>query len=119
MEHGTIEQFDTDTIMREVVSRTYRDMWDSCDSGAREIIEQYTVTDGDYSDAIAEWADGLVPAYYSEQVREWYAIGLPDLSDSGLSGGGVWGEIGGALYEWYTARLVERVEFYLDGGEVA
>lgn len=95
---------------REASSELYGLMWQSVRDAGAEIItyatDEHGNTDTDKAeDSVSEWADGLVPVYYGEQVREWYALGLPELEDTGLSDGSIFGGITGALFEWYHGEL--------------
>jgi hypothetical protein len=115
----TTETMTTGEMWRAVASATYSEMWHAVQDAAREIItyatdEHGTIDTDKAEDSVHDYADGLIPVYYGEQVREWLALGLPDCDDSS---GGVWGDIVGALYEWYSVELSRVVSEML--GEVA
>lgn len=106
---------------REASSGLYSLIWQSVQDTARELIiyatdEHGTIDTDKALDSITDYTDGLIPAYYGEQVREWYALGLPDLEDSGMSDGSVFGHITGALFDWYYEELSRVVRELLEGG---
>ena len=113
---------DNAELWREASSELYSDIWQSVRDAGAEILEynRDAVDVSDVADAITEQADGLIPVYTGEQVREWYALGLPDLDDSGMSDGSVFGTITASLFEWYHRELWQVVEDLLgerfDGG---
>jgi len=102
----------TGEMWRAVSSATYSEMWQSVRDAADEILQyrRDAVDVPDVTDDITEQADGLIPAYYSEQVQEWVAIGMPEPDDYGMSNGLVFGHITGALFEWYHGELSQVVE---------
>lgn len=110
----------TAELWREVQSATYSEIWHSVRQAGREILEYNpeAVEVYEVDEAITEQADSLVPAYYSEQVHEWLALGMPEVEDSGMSDGSTFGNITGALFEHYrkeltavvSEMLAERVE---------
>jgi hypothetical protein len=104
---------------REASSGLYSLIWQSVQEAGAEIItyatdEHGTIDRDKAEDSVHDWADGLLPVYYGEQVREWYALGLPDLDDTGLSNGDVFSTIVGALYEWYSVELSRVVSALLE-----
>ena len=109
---------------REASSDLYSLIWQSVRDAGAEIITYATDEHGNIDtdkaeDSVTEWADGLVPVYYGEQVREWYALGLPELEDSGMSDGSIFGGITGALFEHYRNELTAVVsELLKDRGNI-
>lgn len=60
-----------------------------------------------WQDDIADLADGLVPIYTPDVVREWTEAGYPDVDDSGLTEGitDIIQIMKVALYELYSQEL--------------
>lgn len=103
---------------REASAGLYANIWQSVRDAGEEILEyrEEAVSVDDVADDITEQADSLIPVYYGEQVREWYALGLPSVDDYGLgeSTGSVYGDIQGALFGWYHGELWRVVEALLE-----
>jgi hypothetical protein len=112
-----MDSYTNDEQWREASSELYSLIWNSVRSAGAEILEYNpeAVTVSDLDDAITEQADGLVPVYYGEQVREWYALGLPELDDEGMSDGSIFGGITGVLFEHYHRELTAVVSELLEG----
>lgn len=112
------ETRDTAELWREASGATYRAIWQSVRDAGAEILQYKpeAVTVNDVADDITEQADSLVPVYYGEQVREWYALGLPDVEDFGLGepSGDIFRDIQGALFGWYHGELWRVVEMLLE-----
>lgn len=100
---------------REASSALYSLIWQSVQDAAREILEYKpdAVDVSDVEDDITEQADSLVPVYYGEQVREWYALGLPD-EKYDIAPFGVFGFIQSALFCWYQVELSRVVSALLE-----
>jgi hypothetical protein len=111
-----MDSYEIEKEWREVSAELYQNIWQSVRDAGEEILEynRDAVDVSDVADAITEQADALVPVYHGEQVREWYALGLPELEDSGMSDGSIFGGITGALFEWYHAELWQVVGDLLD-----
>lgn len=115
-----METMDTGEMWRAVSAVTFSEMWESVKLAGREILEYNPEATelSDVFDDVTEQADSLIPVYYSEQVREWYALGSREPEDSGLSDGSTFGNITASLFEWYhdqlsrvvSDMLAERVE---------
>lgn len=113
------ETMDTGEMWRAVSAVTFSEMWESVKLAGREILEYNPEATelSDVFDDVTEQADSLIPAYYSEQVREWYALGLPE-ADYNNAQAGIFAGIQSALFEWYhdqlsrvvSDMLAERVE---------
>lgn len=99
---------------REASAELYGLIWQSVRDAGAEILQYNAdaVDVDDVADAITEHADGLVPVYYGEQVREWYALGLPSVDEFGLGepSGDIFRDIQGALFGWYHGELWRVVE---------
>jgi hypothetical protein len=100
---------------REASSELYSLIWQSVRDAGEEILEynRDAIDVSDVADAITEQADGLIPVYYGEQVREWYALGLPD-ADYENGQAGIFAGIQSALFEWYHGELSRVVAELLE-----
>lgn len=60
-----------------------------------------------WQDDLTELADGLVPVYTADLVREWLDAGCPDIEDPGLIEGvtDVTAIISAVMYEQYSLAL--------------
>lgn len=65
-----------------------------------------------WQDDVSEIADGLVPVYTSEIVREWTEAGYPEVDDSGLIEGvtDIIKIMAIALYELYSQELYQLAD---------
>lgn len=97
---------------REASSELHALIWQSVRDAGAEIITYATDEHGNIDtdkarDSVTEWADGLVPVYHGEQIREWYALNLPSVDDFGLGepSGDIFRDIAGGLFGWYHGEL--------------
>lgn len=86
----------------------YADIWDGVQAAAAEIVGEHPVQCTERDDAVVEWADTLMPTYYSDIVQYWLALGMPDGLEEPEEG--VFAYMTYAISEWFTNELWATVE---------
>jgi DNA transposition AAA+ family ATPase len=66
----------------------------------------------DWQDDLHEIADSFVSVYTTERVKQWLALGCPEVEDTGLIEGvsDVSQIIAVAIYEWACGELYEMAQ---------